>query len=581
MRKRQTRLALERLEHRAVPSMIGVVDPATETWHLSNAASENSPSSSAFPYGLPGWIPVAGDWSGNGTTGIGVFDPATATWYLRNSDSAGAPDVTPFQYGLPGWTPVVGDWNGGGKTTVGVVDPTTGTWYLRNSNSGGAPDVTPFQYGLPGWKPVVGDWNGDGKTTVGVVDPTTGTWYLRNSNSAGAPDVTPFQYGLGGWTPVVGDWNGGGKTTAGVIDPTTGTWYLRNTNGGGAPDYTAFPYGLGGWVPVAGNWSGGSTVRPSLAVTGPTVTVGSSGTATADFVVNLSAASASTVTVNYATSDGTAAAGTDYTATSGTLTFAPGVTALAVPVTVIGDATADPNETFTLTLSNPTNATLSTASAVGTIITTTSTATLTPAVTQGPYFQDFTDAALNRSDITSGTTRTSVVNGVPLTLTLNVYQVSGNTVTPLTGARVDVWHADAIGVYSDETSEGTAGQTFLRGYQSTDANGSVTFHTIIPGWYAGRAPHLHFMVRTASSSGSLTDRVTSQLFFDQTLIDTIYTGNAPYSARGNPDTSNASDMVYNTTTSSGGIAGPQLLLTLTPTGNGGYAATFNVYVAAS
>jgi protocatechuate 3,4-dioxygenase beta subunit len=213
--------------------------------------------------------------------------------------------------------------------------------------------------------------------------------------------------------------------------------------------------------------------------------------------------------------------------------------------------------------------------------TTSGTVTLTPAVTQGPYFQDFTDATLNRSDITTGTTRTSVTNGVPLTITFHVYQVSGTTVTPLSGARVDVWHADASGVYSDEAVQGTSGQSFLRGYQSTDSTGTVTFHTIIPGWYSGRAPHIHFMVRTTSSSGTLTNRVTSQLFFDQTLIDSIYTSASAYSSRGLPDTTNAADMVYNTTTSSGGIAGPQLLLSLTPTSSGGYTATFNVYVAAS
>jgi protocatechuate 3,4-dioxygenase beta subunit len=108
----------------------------------------------------------------------------------------------------------------------------------------------------------------------------------------------------------------------------------------------------------------------------------------------------------------------------------------------------------------------------------------------------------------------------------------------------------------------------------------VTFQTIIPGWYAGRTPHIHFMVRTGTS-GSLTDRVTSQLFFDETLIKSIYASNAAYSARGAPDTTNEADSVYNTTTTSGSIAGPSLLLDLAQTSTGGYTATFNVYVQAS
>src|SRR4051812_23818631 len=80
--------------------------------------------------------------------------------------------------------------------------------------------------------------------------------------------------------------------------------------------------------------------------------------------------------------------------------------------------------------------------------------------------------------------------------------------------------------------------------------------TIVPGWYSGRTPHMHFMVRSVSATGALTNRVPSQLFFDPTVINAIYTGAAAYSARGTPDTTNAADMVYNTRTTSGTIAGP-------------------------
>jgi hypothetical protein len=95
-----------------------------------------------------------------------------------------------------------------------------------------------------------------------------------------------------------------------------------------------------------------------------------------------------------------------------------------------------------------------------------------------------------------------------------------------------------------------------------------------------RAPHIHFLVRTGTT-GTLTNRVTSQLFFDPTPINTIYTTAAACSARGAADTSNAADMVYDTITSSRQIAGPQLLVTLVSNGSGGYTATFNVYVQAA
>src|SRR5262245_59791057 len=86
---------------------------------------------------------------------VGSFDPATATWYLRDSNSTGAPDTTPFAFGGPGWAPVAGDWSGNGSPGIGVFDPATATWYLKNSPGPGAPDLAPFAYGGPGWKPVV------------------------------------------------------------------------------------------------------------------------------------------------------------------------------------------------------------------------------------------------------------------------------------------------------------------------------------------------------------------------------------------------------------------------------------------
>src|SRR5262249_13707825 len=73
-----------------------------------------------------------------------------------NRNTPGAPDIAPFRYGAPGWLPVVGDWDGNGTATVGVVDPTTMTWYLRNRTSPGAADFAPFAYGAAGWQPVPG-----------------------------------------------------------------------------------------------------------------------------------------------------------------------------------------------------------------------------------------------------------------------------------------------------------------------------------------------------------------------------------------------------------------------------------------
>jgi len=106
---------------------------------------------------------------------------------------------------------------------------------------------------------------------------------------------------------------------------------------------------------------------PAMSISDAQRTEGNAGTAPLVFNVNLSAASGRTVTAAYATAAGSASAGSDFAATSGTVTFNPGETSRPISVTVNGDTTAEPDETFTVTLSAPTNTTLADASATGTI----------------------------------------------------------------------------------------------------------------------------------------------------------------------------------------------------------------------
>ncbi len=113
--------------------------------------------------------------------------------------------------------------------------------------------------------------------------------------------------------------------------------------------------------------SAAQTTVPALSIANATVAEGNSGTANAAFTVALAKASTKTVTVGYSTANGTATAGSDYTAASGTLTFAPGVTSQKVNVAVTGDTAVEPDETFTVTLANAVNATVGTATATGTI----------------------------------------------------------------------------------------------------------------------------------------------------------------------------------------------------------------------
>jgi hypothetical protein len=294
---------VEHLEDRcvptALPSGIAVFQPSSATWYLHNTPTPGAPDATPFAYGGGNWIPVAGDWNGDGQPSIGVYDPSTATWYLKNDNNPGTPSVTPFRYGAPGWIPVVGDWSGSGHDGIGVFDPGTGTWYLRNETSAGAPDAGQFRYGGAGWLPVVGDWNGNGATTVGVVDPTTETWYIKNSNSSGAPDIAPFRYGAPGWLPVAGDWDGNGTTTIGVFDPSSAAWYLKNSNSLGAPDIAPFAYGGHAWAPLAlHNQTSqipppGGTQAPQIVLQVPLTTAGNGFTASVT-VLNDPAVNAST-----------------------------------------------------------------------------------------------------------------------------------------------------------------------------------------------------------------------------------------------------------------------------------------------
>jgi protocatechuate 3,4-dioxygenase beta subunit len=152
---------------------------------------------------------------------------------------------------------------------------------------------------------------------------------------------------------------------------------------------------------------------------------------------------------------------------------------------------------------------------------------VTPALTEGPYF---VDEKLERSDIRSDPASGQAKPGAQLALTVNVFGASGTGCTPLAGAVVDVWHCDALGVYSDaaDPTFNTKGSRFLRGYQTTDASGRAQFTTIYPGWYQGRAVHIHFKIRT--TAGGRTSDFTSQLFFDEGMNDTVL-AQAPYSQK--------------------------------------------------
>jgi protocatechuate 3,4-dioxygenase beta subunit len=154
------------------------------------------------------------------------------------------------------------------------------------------------------------------------------------------------------------------------------------------------------------------------------------------------------------------------------------------------------------------------------------TCVLTPELTEGPYY------------IAGEKLRRNIAEGKPgAPLTLRLAVVDASTCRPIKGATVDIWHADAGGVYSG-FGAGSGNRTFMRGIQKTDAAGIATFQTVYPGWYQGRTVHIHVKVHVR---GNVVH--TGQLFFNDTVTDGVYR-RAPYSKRPNRTTRNAADSIY-------------------------------------
>ncbi len=164
-----------------------------------------------------------------------------------------------------------------------------------------------------------------------------------------------------------------------------------------------------------------------------------------------------------------------------------------------------------------------------------------PELTEGPYF---VANELNRFDIRIEPSDDSLRIGTPLYLIFQISDVTQGQCKPLEDAQVDVWHCDADGTYSGVEDPGfdNEGEMWLRGFQVTDDTGRAEFLTIVPGWYSGRAVHIHFKVRVLSLDGESYE-FTSQLFFDAEQIEEIYT-QEPYTAHGLPDTPNETDFIY-------------------------------------
>ena len=191
---------------------------------------------------------------------------------------------------------------------------------------------------------------------------------------------------------------------------------------------------------------------------------------------------------------------------------------------------------------------------------------LAPTETEGP-FPTKVPSSYVRSDITNGRT------GYPLTAKLSIGN-SNNNCAALAGVIVDVWHCDAEGNYSEYGGSGMQSTNyqslhFLRGRQTTDANGQVTFTSIFPGWYSGRATHIHVHVYSASG----TSLKVTQIAFPEVTGSAVLAVNG-YAKGMNGYTYNSKDNVF-----SDDAAGIEVA-TVTGSTTNGFTLAINISVPA-
>jgi protocatechuate 3,4-dioxygenase beta subunit len=159
---------------------------------------------------------------------------------------------------------------------------------------------------------------------------------------------------------------------------------------------------------------------------------------------------------------------------------------------------------------------------------------LVAVTTEGPCT---TQTDLAREDVSDG------LSGLPVRLALKLVDAACN---PLSGATVKIWHTNIEGSYSGQTpnnnmclkQQAYSSQNFFRGVQTTDADGKAFFDTCFPGWYRGRAVHIHFQVK----SGTTSYRI-SQLFFPEDVTQEIFASHSDYSSYGQPDTVFSNDNI--------------------------------------
>jgi len=241
---------------------------------------------SAFLTNTAGYLPVSGDWDGDGVDGIGIFNVTTGGFFLVDDyvDSPSAPLPADYSFFITtdgtDWLPFAGDWDGVGGDGIGIYNVVSGAMFLVNDVTATTPgQAAPADLSLfmvidgPNWLPMAGGWDGAAADGVGVYNKTTGAMFLAVDATQGPSAPTPAVYSIfmdangADYLPVAGDWNDNGSDGVGIYrtSDSSGSFFLANdaTQGPSAAapaEISLFiqggvsPLGGPGFFPVVGYW---------------------------------------------------------------------------------------------------------------------------------------------------------------------------------------------------------------------------------------------------------------------------------------------------------------------------------------
>jgi hypothetical protein len=302
----------------------------------ANSSASFNPATNFTVGSNPNSVTV-GDFNGDGKS-----DLAVANFYSNNvsvllgtgTGSFGA--ATNFTVGTRPISVTVGDFNGDGKSDLAVANyNSSNVSVLLGTGTGSFGAATNFTVGTGPFSVTVGDFNGDGKSDLAVTNyNNNNVSVLLGTGTGSFGTATNFTVGTDPFSVTVGDFNGDGKSDLAVANANSNNVsVLLNADPTATVTITDVPI--------------------SLTINDVTLTEGNSGTTNAVFTVSLSSAASTVVSVDYATANGTATAGTDYTALpTTTLTFNPGETSKTITVAINGDNQVESDETFFVNLSN-------------------------------------------------------------------------------------------------------------------------------------------------------------------------------------------------------------------------------------